>query len=359
MRLKNKHYLALLLLLITIGLYFLLFGQGDNDGTDDMPWESRRVLRFDLITRDPSRVVSYNYPITNNYTLSNITIDLSKVEPDWKELDHRMVVVTGFNQHLAYIGLGMIASVQAHMPLKKVIVYNLGIHPKIVKSMQQMCNVEVRRFNFDKYPKHLYKTDNKAWRVFALLDILNEYGAFFFVDPHIRFRAPLNLLFPFIIPHKGLIAKPDKKNTTLETTHPSLYHLFGLHIDDFKKHFPNGPAASQDALLVVNSSYLHTKLWSPLIACASKLKCIAPFGAVSNDVVPYGRTHTHRFDFTAVTLLMYRAFMSSWYKDTRLNMMLDKTIDYVEPGGVHDYIWAHYCNPPKSEIDCSVQKNRC
>ena len=56
--------------------------------------------------------------------------------PDWKELDHRIVVVTGFSQHLAYFGLGMIASVQAHMPLKKIIVYNLGIHPKLVKTVR-------------------------------------------------------------------------------------------------------------------------------------------------------------------------------------------------------------------------------
>ena len=120
---------------ILIHWYHLDTGQGNSEEGDDIPWESRRVLRFDLVTRDPSRVITYNYPISGNFTLSNITIDLSKEEPDWKELDHRMVVVTGFNQHLAYIGLGMIASVQAHMPLKKVIVYNLGIHPKIVKSV--------------------------------------------------------------------------------------------------------------------------------------------------------------------------------------------------------------------------------
>ncbi|XP_038059046.1 uncharacterized protein LOC119730298 isoform X2 [Patiria miniata] len=359
MRWKNKHYLVILLLLVSIGLYFFLFGQDNSDEADDIPWESRRVLRFDQITRDPSRVITYNYPTTGNYTLSNISIDLSKAEPEWKELDQHMVVVTGFSQHQAYLGLGMIASVQAHMPLKKIVVYNLGIHPKIVKSMQQMCSVEVRQFNFDNYPKHVRKTENKAWRVFALLDVLNEYGAFFYVDPHIRFRAPLNLLFPFIAPHKGLIAKADKKNTTFETTHPSLYHLFGLDKLDIKKNFPHAPAVSQDALLVVNSSDLHTKFWNPLVACASKLKCIAPYGAVPNDVTPYGRTHTHRYDFTAVTLLMYRTFMSKWYTDARLNKMLDRTHDYTDPGGVHDYIWAHYCNPPKSDIDCSVQKHRC
>ena len=34
--------------------------------------------------------------------------------------------------------------------------------------MQQMCNVEVRQFNFTKYPKHVSTIDNRAWKIFAL-----------------------------------------------------------------------------------------------------------------------------------------------------------------------------------------------
>ncbi|XP_033635987.1 uncharacterized protein LOC117296989 [Asterias rubens] len=358
MRMKNKHIIVLAVVVTLCCVYFFVFGRSSNE--ENSPnWESRRVLRFDQVTRDSSRIITYSYPISNNFSISNETIDISKAMPDWKELDHRIVVVTGFSQHLAYFGLGMIASVQAHMPLKKIIVYNLGIHPKLVKTMKQMCNVEVRRFNFDKYPKHVQNTKTQAWRVFALLDVLNEFGGYFYVDPRVRFRAPINLLIPFVSAHGGFIAKMDKLNTTLEITHPTLYHLFGLHMEDFNKHFPKAPAMSQDAFLVVNSSVLHTKIWTPLVTCAMKFKCIAPYGSTPDNVVPYGRTHTHRYDFTATALLLYRTFLTRWYTDSRMNAMLDKIHDTIEPGGVHDYIWAHYCNPPKSEVDCSVHKNRC
>ena len=179
------------------------------------------------------------------------------------------------------------------------------------------------------------------------------------MDPHVRFRAPINLLIPYISAHKGFIAKVDKRNTTSETTHPTLYQLFGLHMDDFNKRFPQAPAMSEHAFLVVNSTDLQKNFFQPLVSCAMKLKCIAPFGSVTEDVVPRGRIHTHRYDFSAMSLLLYRTFLTKWFVDTEMNVMLEKIQDYVVPGGVHDYIWAHYCNPPKSEIDCSVHKGRC
>ena len=109
---------------------------GGDYKDDDDHWESQRVLRFDQVTRDPSRIITYSYPISHTVNVSNETIDISRAMPNLKELDYRMVVVTGFSQHSAYLGLGMIASVQAHMPLKKIIVYNLGIHPKILKMVR-------------------------------------------------------------------------------------------------------------------------------------------------------------------------------------------------------------------------------
>lgn len=57
---------------------------------------------------------------------------------DTVELDRHMPVVTGFRQSEAYLGLGMVASVQSHMPLKRIIVYTMGVHPKIMKQVGGM-----------------------------------------------------------------------------------------------------------------------------------------------------------------------------------------------------------------------------
>lgn len=98
-------------------------------------FRERELLQH--ITRDPNRKIVYNYPISNNYTLRKISIDVSKeLYSDKEELDRHMPVVTGMRQSEAYLGLGMVASVQSHMPLKRIIVYTMGVHPKIIKQVQ-------------------------------------------------------------------------------------------------------------------------------------------------------------------------------------------------------------------------------
>ena len=51
------------------------------------------------------------------------------------QLDRQMVIVLGFGSRRMYKGLGCVASIQSHMPFKKIIVYDLGIHPKMVKKV--------------------------------------------------------------------------------------------------------------------------------------------------------------------------------------------------------------------------------
>ena len=38
----------------------------------------------------------------------------------------------------------------------------------VVLQLRQMCNVEVRKVDFTKYPKHVRKTENHAWQILEL-----------------------------------------------------------------------------------------------------------------------------------------------------------------------------------------------
>ncbi len=63
-------------------------------------------------------------------------VDLAKgTAPDLTTLDRQMVIVLGFGSRRMYKGLGCVAAIQSHMPFKKIIVYDLGIHPKMVKKV--------------------------------------------------------------------------------------------------------------------------------------------------------------------------------------------------------------------------------
>ncbi|XP_030851626.1 uncharacterized protein LOC105445447 [Strongylocentrotus purpuratus] len=361
MRVKAKCVL-LLVLLTVLGITLLYNYHAAVD--EEVPGELTRRERLLLqqVTRDPNRVIHYNYPITNEASISREPIDISVEMPAWQEVDKHIVVVTGFSQKKAYVGLGLIASVQAHMPVKKIIVYNLGVHPKIVKQMEQMCNVEVRRFNFTNYPKHAAKIDNKAWKIFALREVLMEYGGFFYASPQVRFRAPINFIIPYILKHEGIIAITNPQNLSVEVTHPDLYGILRTSPARFTKAHPNAFIASEHMWLALNGSVPETKIWTPLLDCASNWRCIGPHGSTWGDIEPNvngTKAHTHRYDMSALSLLLYRNYYDSWHSDTSMNAILKRIADVIYHLDLHDYLWAHYCNPPKKEIDCSIERKLC
>lgn len=358
MRCRRQNLFVLLgLLVILLITLFLL-----NDGSDPSPnihtFKDRELLQH--VTRDPKRKVVYNYPISNNYTLQKIKIDVSEgMYSDQVELDRHMPVVTGFKQNEAYLGLGMVASVQSHMPLKKIIVYTLGVHPKIVKQMRSMCNVEVRTFDFNKYPRLVSKPENRAWRVHILMEVLQEFGAFFYASPQVRFRSPVNLLLPFIKDHKGIIGKLTPDVTVLDTTHPDTFKSLNIDIKEFEKDFPKATAISEHVLVVMNNSQLYDTFWKPLRACAEEWKCIAPKGSTPDLVNVTQGDHTHHYDMSVVNIFMYKYLGTKWTDDPALAKMMKRVVDFAKSGGLHDYLWAHYCNPPKMEIDCTLYKSKC
>ncbi|XP_071955764.1 uncharacterized protein [Antedon mediterranea] len=306
------------------------------------------------ITRNPKRRPVYSYNTDGRVHTSNTTIDISK-EIDLLELDRRIVIAAGFSNKETYTGLGMITSIQAHMPNKKIIIYDLGISKHKVKSMKWMCNVEIRKINYTFYPSHVEMHDNMAWKILAIKELLMEYGAVLFVSPKIRLRAPVSILLQYASKHHGIIGKVNYNNKTIDVTHPSLYRKFGLKYDIFKM-FPDSPMLSDDALLFVNNSAIYPTILQPLMSCTLTHTCIAPTGSVKRDVNPVGQIHTHHYAMSALTLLMYRNFNKTWVDDTHVHDVMDKLCQPAPYASINDHQWAHYCNPPKKEVNCHSGK---
>lgn len=195
---------------------------------------------------------------------------------------------------------------------------------------------------------------------FLAQEVLAEFGAFFYASPQVRFRAPVNLLLPYIKNHKGIIGKLTPNVTVVSSTHPETFRSLNVNLKTFENKFPNAVAISEHVLVVMNNSQLYDTFWTPLRHCAEDWKCIAPKGSTP-DWVDNGTTvgHTHHYDLSVVNILMYRHFGTEWTRDAGLAKMMDRVVDFAKSGGLHDYLWAHYCNPPKMEIDCTLDKSKC
>ncbi|XP_072035436.1 uncharacterized protein [Amphiura filiformis] len=284
MRNKQKGVIAALLFAaVVITGYYYHIEKAELDKQHQI-----RLKRFSYVTRDPDRRITFSYQTSINQSMN---FDVSQVDlasgkmPSDTRLDRQMVIVMGFGSRRMYKGLGCVASIQSHMPFKKIIVYDLGIHPKMVKKLRQMCNVEVRKVDFSKYPKHVRKTENHAWQILELKSILKEYGAFFYIEPDMRLRAPISMLLPYIIKQNGILMDVESDNTTVQVTHPELFRALDMSIVNFKRDFPNAPIGTK-FIAAVNNSALVKTLWKPLADCALSWKCIAPFGSEHKDVVP-------------------------------------------------------------------------
>ena len=64
-----------------------------------------------------------------NFLSADLPIDCEQHFPNLDELWRRLVIVTAFSENHVSEAKGMIASVQKHMPGKRIIVYDLGIKP--------------------------------------------------------------------------------------------------------------------------------------------------------------------------------------------------------------------------------------
>ena len=75
----------------------------------------------------------------------------------------RLAVVTAFSDDF-FNGLDMIRSAQKHAPNVPIFVYDLGLTQPQRQELRQHCNVEVRRFAFERSPFYFQNlSHNEAW----------------------------------------------------------------------------------------------------------------------------------------------------------------------------------------------------
>ena len=97
---------------------------------------------------------------------------INRLHPDGMEpnspaaMYKRLVVFTAFSSNHFEEALDMIGSVQKYLPHTKIIIYDIGLSAEERGEVAKYCNVELRRFDFSRYPPHVKKIRNYAWRPF-------------------------------------------------------------------------------------------------------------------------------------------------------------------------------------------------
>ncbi|XP_072036353.1 uncharacterized protein [Amphiura filiformis] len=281
-------------------------------------------------------------------------VDIASGEIDYAQLERRTRIVVGLSKYTEQDGVGLIGSVHIHMPFIKIIIYDLGMRSRTRNQVKQLCNVEVRNFDFSVQPSHVKVLRSNAWRLLTFVDCLQEFGSCFMAHPKIRFRAPLSTLYPYIRQHHGIFNMIEPDLSLFNSSHPEMLDYFRVpkkNVTDVKE----APLLSPDGyFIIMNSSALSLSL-PKLRTCALKRGCVSPRGASWKGVKTTKgdeRTIRHHYDISAISAELYKAYGSSWLANDEVEKKFKRIYTKISEGDFGlEMMWSFHCNPLKREFD--------
>ena len=98
----------------------------------------------------------------------------------------RLVVASSLSSNHIEESKDMIASVQHFLPMSKIIIFDLGLSAKHRKELQALCQVEMRPFNFSRYPPHFKDLYKYAWKPTIIRSLASKFEYFFWGDASVR-----------------------------------------------------------------------------------------------------------------------------------------------------------------------------
>ncbi|XP_071490419.1 uncharacterized protein [Diadema antillarum] len=252
-------------------------------------------------------------------------LDIDKAVPSIDELYRRLGVVTAISSNHYEEALPWIASLQKFMPDKKIIVYDLGLNKTVRPKVKLLCNVELRKFPFHRYPDHVRHLLTYAWKPIIIDMALKEFGVIFWGDSSIRLKASLRKILPVALKHHGYLTHfhgfdPKVKEEIRHQyfyTHSALYDNLGVNRTQYYLSLDMAPHAAANRQLYINSSIIQRSIVQPMLKCALEKRCIRPEGA---------RTPKHRFDASILAILIYKNLPGEWTRQTNDNLAFDKVV---------------------------------
>ncbi|XP_074655490.1 uncharacterized protein LOC141909056 [Tubulanus polymorphus] len=206
-------------------------------------------------------------------------------------------------------------NVHHYLPDYEVVFFDIGLSTYDNKQLQSTCNetinCEVKRFPFNKFPYHIQNTDIKAYKPLAIQELLNLYGAVFWID--------LNEKKEYFITGdiEKVLKQAEKVGITAWTvdeptsalTHPKTFRFFKARREDYYFH----RMVSTDRLLLYNLEQIHSHIMLPWVQCSLMEECIRPPGAqnaVCNKFRKplYRYSGCHHYDMSALNVILGRRF---------------------------------------------------
>ena len=254
---------------------------------------------------------------------------------------NRLVIATGLSSNHYYEGLNMIATVQAVMPEVKLIVYDLGMTSQQRASVLRMCGVELRTFDFAKYPQHVRELFKYAWKPIIANELVKDYEVVMWGDASVRLLKPLqDYILPYLLDIEVPFVGTKANAAIVQMTHSGTLNYLNMTRESMQ-----GVHTLQAGCWVLWSTKKMKSLVSRWVDCALHEECIAPKGAQLYHCSPKPIQQVdycgcHRFDQSALNIILTQEFGKEVYKTVFEN---NNTFE-VERRAIKSKYSVKYCN---------------
>jgi len=223
----------------------------------------------------------------------------------------KLVVMSGISDNHFVEATDMIASVQTHMPSTPVIVYDLGLKKENKKKLASYCSVQVKSFNFSKYPHYVRDLSLYAWKLLIINEAYEEkqYEVILWCDASCRLLQSLKPLFPQFSSFPMIPALLDDYSF-ISTTHDSTLKYLHLNRTMRGEYARIGKAILAGLIIHWLTQRLQEVFLNFWVDCALHMECIAPKGAQLQPCnwprVDIGEYVGHRFDQSTFNSILTR-----------------------------------------------------
>ena len=246
----------------------------------------------------------------------------------------KLVVASAVSSNHMAEATEMIISIQEHMPNTRLVMYSLGLTGEEMALLKSYCNVELRVFDFNKYPPLGYTKHNLrkfGWKPLVVKEVADEYDVILWFDTSGRLTGPMGEnVFKYLQSTPAFLAGPWEGNKCMNSNDPIVSYT---HDKTLRHLFPNKsqdlPALRKE---LVVWGHIQATIWvvwlnedmrkrflNNWVDCAFHEECMAPRDAVV-DCNPIKRWFIgrfspegqyigcHRYDQSALDMILYREF---------------------------------------------------
>ncbi|GMT06795.1 hypothetical protein PENTCL1PPCAC_28969, partial [Pristionchus entomophagus] len=189
----------------------------------------------------------------------------------------------------------------------KIIFYDLGLSKDEISELNDVCNLEVRTFAFDKYPNFVARLMGYNFKPIIMAEVFSEFANYWIVDTSVRFFHVSTFMNDFY----ANITSGVIESMTLR--HPSSHSIFATTHPSMLGYLPMDTAfAKETEMLDANTMFISRSemtreavKWNVL--CALTAECMAPQQSSVQCWFHgdrYGtRANCHRYDQSAINII--------------------------------------------------------